>query len=244
MGLMGKVRQLAELRQYSGPLRGPALRTLRTRRQFRDELGAQADWRNLVARGRWSDQYTAKHAHYWWGAFKDRRMDVREYLELGSWEGQSTLLAGWLFPNAHLTAVDWFNNPKAVRNFEHNTEPFKARLTAIKGTSHEVLIDLGHAGRTFDLIYIDADHRFDGVLLDTILSWSLVKVGGCLIWDDYLWTSPSLGSLVAKQAIDAWFKTRGEFCEVLFADWQVGVRKMKADPAVADMAETLTVKEG
>jgi len=33
----------------------------------------------------------------------------------------------------------------------------------------------------------------------------------------------------------------GEFCEVLFADWQVGVRKMKADPA---FAETLTVKEG
>src|SRR5262245_7056826 len=195
MGLLGKVRQLTDLRQYSAPLRGSALRTLRTRRHLRDELAAQADWQDLVARGRWSDHYTAKHAHYWWGAFKNRRGEVHDYLELGSWEGQSTVLAGWLFPKAHITAVDWFNNPKAVRNFEHNTAPFKDRVTPIKGTTHEVLIDLGHAGRRFDVIYIDADHRFDGVLLDTILSWALVKVGGCLIWDDYLWTNPSVGPL-------------------------------------------------
>lgn len=56
--------------------------------------------------------------HYWWGAFKNRRTEIRDYLELGSWEGQSIVLAGWLFPNAHLTAVDWFSNPKVGEGSE------------------------------------------------------------------------------------------------------------------------------
>jgi predicted O-methyltransferase YrrM len=196
----------------------------------------------VIGRGVWSDEYTSLYAHYWWGAFKDRRAEIHDYLELGSWEGQSIVLAGWLFPNAHMTAVDWFSNPKVVRNFEHNTAPFKERLTPIKGTSHEVLMELSRAGRQFDVIYIDADHRFDAVLLDTILSWPMVRVGGCLIWDDYLWTHPDLKPLFPKPALDAWFRTRSEFCEVLFADWQVCVRKTKPDPKLADMAETFFVK--
>jgi predicted O-methyltransferase YrrM len=36
-------------------------------------------------------------------------------------------------------------------------------------------------GRTFDFIYVDADRRFDGVLLDTILSWPLLRKGGYLV---------------------------------------------------------------
>ena len=178
--------------------------------------------------------------YYWYGAFKARRTEVRDYLEVGSWEGQSVVLAGWLFPNAHLTAVDWFRNPKAVRNFQHNTEPFKDRLTAITGTSHQVLMSM-RDGRQFDVVYLDADHAFDGTLLDTLLAWPLVKVGGFLIWDDYLWTHPDLGPLVTKPALDAWLKTRAGFCEVVFADWQVCVRKTKPDPTLKDMAETFNV---
>jgi predicted O-methyltransferase YrrM len=244
MGLIGKMKTLAKLRHYSGPLRGAAYRTLSARRALRNELKNQPEWQEQIRRGRWSQQYTAKYAAYWWNAFKDRRAEVREYLELGSWEGQSLVLAAWLFPNATLTSVDWFNNPKAVRNLEYNTTPFKDRLTKIKGTSHEVLIELAREGRTYDVIYIDADHRFDAVLLDTILSWSLVNVGGYLIWDDYLWTEPSVKPLYPKPAIDAWFKTRSGFCEVLFAHKQVCVRKTKADPALLDMGLTLSVREG
>jgi len=240
MSVMSRVRDLALLRHYSGPLRAPAFHSLTTRRRLRRELAAHADWRELLARGRWSEQLTAEFAYYWYGAFKARRTEVREYLEVGSWEGQSVVLAGWLFPNAHLTAVDWFNNPKAVRNFQHNTEPFKDRLTAITGTSHQVLMSM-RDGRQFDVVYLDADHAFDGTLLDTLLAWPLVRVGGFLIWDDYLWTHPDLGPLVTKPALDAWLKTRAGFCEVVFADWQVCVRKTKPDPTLKNMAETSNV---
>jgi hypothetical protein len=240
---MSKLRSLAELRYYSPILRPAAFRSLRTRRALRRELAAQRGWAELIERGIWSQDYASLYAYSWWGAFKDRRTEVREYLELGSWEGQSAVLAGWLFPNAHLTVVDWFSNPQVVRNFEHNTAPFKERLTPIKGTSHEVLMELGRAGRQFDVIFIDADHRFDAVLLDTLLSWPLVKVGGCLIWDDYLWTHSDLKPLFPKPALDAWCRTRSDFFDVLFADWQIGVRKTRPDPHLADMAQTFPVKE-
>jgi hypothetical protein len=242
LGVIGKLQRLAELRHYSSTLRSAAFHSLRTRRALRRELAAQHEWTALIERGIWSDAYASLYAYSWWGAFKDRRSEVRDYLELGSWEGQSVVLAGWLFPNAHLTAVDWFSNPQVVRNFEHNTAPFKERLTPIKGTSHEVLMELSRAGRQFDVIFIDADHQFDAVLLDTLLSWPMVRVGGCLIWDDYLWTHPDLTPLFPKPALDAWCRTRADYFEVLFADWQVGVRRTRPDPKVADMAQTFAVK--
>ena len=61
---------------------------------MRRELAEQTDWHRLLANGRFSQEYTAQFAHYWWGAFKDRLPDVKNYLELGSWEGQSVVLAG------------------------------------------------------------------------------------------------------------------------------------------------------
>ena len=91
--------------------------------------------------------------------------------------------------------------------------------------------------RRFDLIYIDADHRFDTVLLDTILSWPLLKPGGFLVWDDYIWSHPAVETRFnPKPAIDAWLKTRMPAVEVVFAGTQVCVRKTADDPEVRDMS--------
>jgi predicted O-methyltransferase YrrM len=40
-------------------------------------------------------------------------------------------------------------------------------------------------GRTFDLAFIDGNHRFDGVFLDLIYLGRLVRAGGIIILDDY-----------------------------------------------------------
>jgi hypothetical protein len=39
----------------------------------------------------------------------------------------------------------------------------------------------------FDIILIDGDHTALGTLTDTVLAWSLLKQGGFMIWDDYMW---------------------------------------------------------
>jgi Methyltransferase domain len=237
VSLLWKIRQVAMLRHFRPRLVVPAARTMMARESWRKALNSECEWQELFARGRYSAGGSVVDAgHLWWGAFKARRTYINDYLELGSWEGQSTLLAAWLFPKAQITAVDWFANADAVANFDHNTAPFKDRIDKVKGTTWEVLSRFSLEDRRFDLIFIDADHRFDSVLLDTILSWPMVRVGGCLIWDDYLWSHPDVPMLSPKRAIDTWLATRWKFIEVVFAERQVCVRKLAEDPSLVDMA--------
>lgn len=42
-------------------------------------------------------------------------------------------------------------------------------------------------GQQFDLIYVDGSHFADDVLTDGITAWRLLKDGGVLIFDDFLW---------------------------------------------------------
>jgi predicted O-methyltransferase YrrM len=39
--------------------------------------------------------------------------------------------------------------------------------------------------RTFDLAFVDGDHRFDGVFVDLFYLGRLVRPGGCIFLDDY-----------------------------------------------------------
>jgi predicted O-methyltransferase YrrM len=59
----------------------------------------------------------------------------------------------------------------------------------------------------FDLIYIDGSHTAPDVLVDAILAFQLLRVGGVMIFDDYLWsTEPALRAdplNTPKFAIDA-----------------------------------------
>ena len=240
MRLTVMIRAAPKALNFSRMLLWPAIRSRLRRDTWRAEFNAQPGWGEAFARGRFSSDFTVEHGHYWWGTFKDRRENIRDYLELGSWEGQSAVLAAWLFPQSAITAVDWFANQEANAAFDLNTRPFADRLEKIPGTTWEVLHRLAANGRRFDLIYIDADHRFDAVLMDTILSWPLLRKGGFLVWDDYVWSHPAVQTRFnPKPAIDAWLATRSPQIEVMFAATQVCVRKLAEDPEVQDMSGQL-----
>lgn len=70
-----------------------------------------------------------------------------------------------------------------------------ARLLADKGTGY------------FDFIYVDGSHQAADVLLDAVLSFQLLRNGGLLVFDDYLWSEPLPGGVdplrCPKLAIDA-----------------------------------------
>jgi predicted O-methyltransferase YrrM len=59
----------------------------------------------------------------------------------------------------------------------------------------------------FDLIYIDGSHTAADVLTDAVLAFQLARVGGVMIFDDYLWSmepQPAADPLnTPKFAIDA-----------------------------------------
>lgn len=65
----------------------------------------------------------------------------------------------------------------------------KINLVKIKSTSFRglnYLISQDKMGY-FDLIYIDGSHETPDVLTDSILAFQLLRVGGLMIFDDYLW---------------------------------------------------------
>jgi hypothetical protein len=229
-----------ELARYPAMLRGAALRSRRARNGWKADLARQPSWQEVSSRLELGTGFVAENDAYWWGAFREKRDSVRDYLELGSWEGRSAVFAAWLFPEARISAGDWFANAEADRRFDSNTRHFSARLEKLKGTTWEILRQLSDDRRQFDLIFIDADHRFDPVLLDTILAWPLVRTGGYLIWDDYLWSHPSLDPRFnIKGAIDAWLATRAPDVDVIFVGQQVCVRKLAADPEFMDISGRL-----
>lgn len=68
----------------------------------------------------------------------------------------------------------------------------KVELTIHKELSDFALARLLSNGRRnyFDLIYIDGSHQASDVLCDAVLAFKLLKVGGHIIFDDYLWSEP------------------------------------------------------
>ena len=163
---------------------------------------------------------------------------VRQYLEIGSFEGRSALFAGNLFPKAALTCVDTFrgsdehsqeNISSMEERFRRNIAPIKDRVTVLKGTSLQKLAELSEKTEVFDVIYVDGSHFYRHVLLDTLMSWPLLKVGGFLIWDDYGWDFPPYKGLNPKPAIDHFLTTYAGHYEVLFVTDQVAVRKTKSE---------------
>ena len=59
----------------------------------------------------------------------------------------------------------------------------------------------------FDMVYIDGSHRAPEVLTDAVMSFHLLKIGGIMIFDDYLWHMEAAGAQnplnMPKPAIDA-----------------------------------------
>lgn len=149
-------------------------------------------------------------------------------LEIGSFEGRS---AAWFLEHvltdesSRLVCVDLFTQPGLEARFDHNiglVDRHK-QVRKLKGPSGDVLPNLEPA--SFDAIYIDGGHDAGTVLLDGMLSWKLLKPGGILIFDDYLWETERPLSRRPQLAIDIFRETMAGALEVLHEDYQVIVRK-------------------
>jgi hypothetical protein len=80
------------------------------------------------------------------------------------------------------------------------------------------LIASGHAG-SFDLVYVDGSHRAPDVLSDAVLSFHLLRTGGLLVFDDYLWSLEAPGNQdplnMPKLAIDGFLNVYQRKLQIL-----------------------------
>lgn len=178
------------------------------------------------------------------------RADPVRILEIGSWEGRSALFLLTYFARGHLTAVDtWagseeyeYNATPDLRDleahFDGNLAPFAARLTKRKGASLHVLPQLLDEQQKFDVIYVDGSHVADDVLRDSITAWGLLKQGGILIFDDFLWICYPRLRANPGWAINMFLKYRSGEYKILNANYQIILQKKIAfsDHVTTDFA--------
>jgi predicted O-methyltransferase YrrM len=155
--------------------------------------------------------------------------DTRNILEVGCFEGRATVFFLEHCPGSCVTCIDAFlgSKPKEFEShFDANTAAYGQRVEKIKEYSVLALHQLVREGRLFDVIYIDCDHRRDGVLMDSLLAWKLLKDGGLLMWDDYLLHLHLPMTERPKQAIDIFLnELYAAEIEVVHMDYMVIVRK-------------------
>ena len=151
------------------------------------------------------------------------------YLEIGVAEGRSAL---WMLenilthPTARITCLDIFTVKKTYERFLSNLllSGFSEKVTMIKGRSQETLRSLPL--NSCDIIYIDGSHTAPDVIVDATLSWALLKKGGVMIFDDYMWEWKLPPQDRPKIAIEAFLRIFRNELEVLHQEYQVIIKKL------------------
>lgn len=197
-------------------------------------------------------EYTANYMGRLLGNFEVATQEFKgkdgvKMLEIGSYEGMASL---WLCNeiltgrNCSLTTVD--KDPRPA--FYTNTLPHRmsGKIKSIRGASLDVLMKLHSRREKFDFIYIDGSHFAINVLEDAVLAWRMLRKGGVLLFDDYLWEDKEFfkslcgadyddlnkefdfdrgNPLTPKSAIDAFLRVYNLEYELIIFNYQVAIRK-------------------
>jgi cephalosporin hydroxylase len=138
--------------------------------------------------------------------FGDKKIN---YVEIGSFAGGSSCLM-LQRPNTTVISIDLGQPiPKVVVyeniiNYKKNDNCYKyiqgnSQLVETKKQLIETLIISGFSNK-IDILFIDGDHSFNGVLADFTMYSDLVNIGGYIVFDDY---NDSVYSPEVKQAVDS-----------------------------------------
>ena len=143
-------------------------------------------------------------------------------LEIGVFEGRSTC---WLLehfcksPESTIVTIDTFQGGVEHRNLELGSlrVRFESNIVAI-GSPARVEVREGESFRElcalvaekvppFDFISVDGSHQAADVLADAVLAFRLLRSGGVMAFDDYLWAPVRRGMenplVTPKAAVDA-----------------------------------------
>ena len=148
------------------------------------------------------------------------------FLEIGSYEGRSTcwLLEHGLAPKGSIVCVDPFPNLSEIEaRFWSNVREVQGgerKVSLMKMTSEQALIDMLKFKYEFDFIYVDGNHSAAMAYHDGTEAWKLLKQGGVMLFDDYQYPHEPTGEGIDSYLIDH----EGQY-EILLSNYQLAVKK-------------------
>ena len=163
------------------------------------------------------------------------------YLEIGSFEGRSTVFISELKNMESVMAVDTFEGsdeyekdgmPKHNRiSFEIVYENFKTNLKLVNKKKINFLKDTSdnfflNNKSQFNLIYIDGSHHYDNVKKDFVNSYNCIEKNGIMIFDDFLWFYYENFKKNPICAIMECYEIYKDNLELIFLNHQIMFRKL------------------
>jgi predicted O-methyltransferase YrrM len=175
-------------------------------------------------------------------------------LEIGSFEGKSTI---WFLENilknnnSTITCVDpWLNysqDQDSLNSYfkqenewnltERKTKEIFLHNIVESGNSNKVIIQQGFSNKIlpsliteqkiYDIIFIDGNHTAPYVMMDSVMSWPLLKKGGIMIFDDYKWGLYKPTTLRPKESVDYFILSFFDYIEEIYSNDRKLIKKIK-----------------
>lgn len=173
--------------------------------------------------------------------------DHKRFLEIGSFEGMSAVwtIENMISDGGEIICIDtWEGGAEHVNNemvgaedrFHHNITEVRKKypqraVVSFKDTSTNALAALLTLDKSnfipFDFIYIDGSHLAKDVLTDACMAWPMLKKGGFMVFDDYVWKPEGFTLLDRpKFAVDVFTSLFENELVIAHSGYQLIVRKV------------------
>ena len=157
-------------------------------------------------------------------------------LEIGSYEGLSACFFSDNFlnhPESHMDCVDPFDLGDTTTPLTSITKTFfsdniSKSTNSVKVTLHEKYSKdffKWYDSEPYDFIYIDGSHLPDDIIHDMVQSFAMLKSGGIMWMDDYLFGTPPDDTVRRTMNYVLSDRLSPDSFEVIHAGYQLAIRK-------------------
>jgi predicted O-methyltransferase YrrM len=118
-------------------------------------------------------------------------------VEIGSYIGTSACCFGAAVKQSgsgKIVCIDTWNNDAMSegnrdtwKEFQDNTFNYTSFIVPIRGFSNDIVQEVRDVSPTFDVLFVDGDHSYDGVKADWDAYKDFLKEGATVIFHDYGW---------------------------------------------------------